>query len=185
MFQGNTSTVLESGRTTASKSRRASSIAGTNEAQDLSQMKGGALLMWLDRVALSRGHSRQDVARELGVTYGYLAQLRSGIREVANISDDFAYACSLYLKAPRITVLKAAGRITIEDYIDPSAGTGLIDRALETMRADPDWGGFLPQDIFEGSYAVKRYVVMLYERATGKKLMTQTDLSAITGKKPS
>lgn len=47
--------------------------------------------------------------------YGYLAQLRAGIREVTNISDAFASKCGEFLGWPRMQVLMAAGKVKPAD----------------------------------------------------------------------
>ena len=58
---------------------------------------GGALTTLLLRAANLRGHQLGEMANELGVTYGYIAQLRKGHREVQHISRQFARAVANYL----------------------------------------------------------------------------------------
>jgi len=48
---------------------------------------GGPLLGWLADEAKRRGHTGQAMAESLGVTAGYIHQLRTGHRHLCNISD--------------------------------------------------------------------------------------------------
>ncbi|WP_052712044.1 hypothetical protein [Paracidovorax citrulli] len=59
-----------------------------------------------------------DVARQLGVTVGYLRQLDKGIRRFDQISDDFALSVSTVLCVPRLLVLYIAGRLTEDDFTE-------------------------------------------------------------------
>lgn len=49
------------------------------------------------------------MARELGVTYGYVSQLRIGLRNVATISKTFATSCARFLGVAPAVVLLLSG----------------------------------------------------------------------------
>ena len=79
---------------------------------------GGLLLAALIRCANERRLQLNNMADELGVTYGYINQLRNGIRKVSQVSDEFALACSHFLGIPRLTILMLAGRLNPEDLFE-------------------------------------------------------------------
>lgn len=133
---------------------------------------GGLLLAMLIYRANELGHKMQEMSSELGVTYGYLVQLREGIRQVKNVSDEFAQACALYLGVPRLTVLLASGKITPADMFEnPHDLVRTLPRAMQFIQRDSEFGGIMPADLFTASEQVQFFVVMLYEAATRKKLL--------------
>lgn len=135
---------------------------------------GGLLLAALIQCATSRGQQMNELARELGVTYGYINQLRTGIRKVAQISDDFALACAYYLGVPRLTVLMLAGRITPSDVYEPEVMLpNVVPPALKVIEDDPEWGPLMTSSVAELDIPGKYLVVRLYEQATGKKLLPE------------
>lgn len=135
-------------------------------------LPGGLLLAALTSCANSRGHHFTEMAAELGVTYGYIAQLRNGNREVPQISDDFAMACARYLMVPRMTVLMLAGRLTPADVFEnEQLMAAEIGRAFAFVCADPKWGPLVTAEMRKTGLDSQFGVVRLYEAATGKKLM--------------
>mgnify|MGYP001600330484 FL=1 len=58
----------------------------------LYQSPGGPLMGWVFDEAHTRGHDVKEMAQALGVTYGYINQMRNGIRSTEGISQDFAEA---------------------------------------------------------------------------------------------
>lgn len=133
---------------------------------------GGLLLAALIRCANERRQQLSDLARELGVTYGYLSQLRTGLRPTNQVSDDFALSCCHYLGVPRMTVLMLAGRIAPEDAFESQEVLAAqIPRAMAFVCDDPDWGPLVPPEIRDSSPEAHFLVVRLYEEATGKRLL--------------
>lgn len=136
--------------------------------------KGGMLLAALIKHANDNRHQMAEMAKFLGVTYGYINQLRHGTRQISQISDDFANACALYLMIPRITVLMLAGRITPEDiYESRDMVVSEIPRAMSYICDDPVWGPMITPEIRKGSYHTHFVIVRLYEEATKKKLLPE------------
>src|SRR5690606_34275580 len=78
------------------------------------------LLRVLLKEAIRRKHQLNEMALSLGVTYGYISQLRTGIRQCEHISHEFAVACSRYLGVPAALVKLWAGRIRAEDFVWPT-----------------------------------------------------------------
>jgi hypothetical protein len=136
---------------------------------------GGALTSLLLKAANTRGQQLGEMARELGVTYGYIAQLRTGHREVQHISRPFAQAISKYLTEsfgkpiPPILVMLIAGRIRIEDWLPiGTPGGELIQRGLERLAGDPMVGGMMPAEVWDAEPSVKRFVLSLYDEASSR-----------------
>ena len=144
---------------------------------------GGLLLAALIRCANERRMQLNDMARELGVTYGYVNQLRSGIRNVNQVSDDFALACARYLNLPRLTVLMLAGRITPQDVFESQdMMVSEIERAMAFIYEDPEWGHLVTPELRNTAIESQYLIVRLYEAATHKVLMNaQLDPRVLTG----
>lgn len=140
-------------------------------AEDL-ERSGAALLVWLTRIAVSRGHKMTEVASALGVTYGYLIQLKKGIRETPRISSEVIEAAAEYLVCPPILVKLAAGQIALKDFYSPrDRMADDIDAAIAHIAADPDYSFLLPPRVDSLSQDVKASLVMLYQDATGRDLL--------------
>ncbi len=130
---------------------------------------GGALTALLLKAANIRGHQLGEMARALGVTYGYIAQLRYGHRDTQHISRDFAMAVARYLSeafgkpVPPILVMLVAGRIRIEDWLPAGeAGSEQIRRGLERLASDPMVGGMMPKMVWEADPEVQQFLLSLY-----------------------
>lgn len=136
------------------------------------------LVDWLNTVADERGMTKRELAGELDVTYGYLMQLQSGVRDTRNISDELAQSCARFLGVPRIAVLVASGQVSIEDFADlPSIRSdaklslGFLNAALDLIRADPAWGIYLPLSVKNTDPAIQQFIIMAYEQATGRVII--------------
>ncbi len=156
-------------------------LAWTGVTAEEMKRPGIILIAWLTQTANERGLQMQELATELGVTYGYIAQLRNGHRETRHISDEFADACAKFLRVPRMAVLLASGRVRADDFYEsPETLPALLDNALHYIQKDPDWGPFLPPEVFATTLAIKQFVVMAYEEATERSLVpTRFDLQSM------
>lgn len=136
---------------------------------------GGMLLAALYQCAVERGELLQDMAKELGVTYGYLSQLRGGLRSVNTISDDFAAACAAYLGLNRFQVLMMAGRLTPADLWDnPVDYEKDVRDAMAAISRDDEYKGSFTHELFNKIGADSQYaIVRLYEKATNKVLLKE------------
>ncbi len=140
---------------------------------------GGPLLGWLFDEAQKRQHRCEDMARELGVTYGYIHQLRSGHRQVNHISDSFARSCSRYLSVAPVVVKLLAGRITVEDFLQPERDAqAVFERGLRLMMDDPKIRELLPFDLCSLDPQAQRALVLLYAESTDLDLLGSRHLSA-------
>lgn len=137
------------------------------------------LMQWLYQAAASRGDTKADLARSLGVTYGYLNQLSTGLRETRNITSEFCRACAQYLRIPAVSVMVACGRIRPEDFVGPAPRPGsrqALALGLERIAADPLVGGLMPPEAWDAPDAVKALLVALYEDATQQELFAPRPL---------
>ena len=138
-------------------------------AKDYLARPGGRLLALLDKRGAALGLTQQEQAAALGVTYGYIAQLRSGMREVANVSDGFLSSCGEFLGLSKLAVMLAAGKLTPADFYQQGQLTPLLEAAWGAMLADAE--GAVPAELDLLSQEGKLFVLRLYERAAGRPLL--------------
>jgi hypothetical protein len=139
---------------------------------DKGEPVGGPLLAMLAGRASELNHTKSEMAKYLGVTYGYIAQLGSGHRFTYNISMEFADACTRYLGVPKMTVLMAAGIVKFEDTFErPDDLATALPMALKFIERDPNFGPLMPPELLEGSTGMQFFVIRLYEAATKRKFI--------------
>ena len=69
-------------------------------------------------------------------------------------------------------VMIAAGRLKVEDfYPDPALLDQQLGPALEFIQRDPELGLSLPLSAFVAELDLRRFIVLLYEKASGKTLL--------------
>ncbi|MNR71721.1 hypothetical protein D3C71_23990 [compost metagenome] len=135
---------------------------------------GAYLISALHRRADELGQTLNEMCRHLGVTYGYINQMRNGLRSTKAISEDFSYNCARYLGVPRMTVLVLAGVVSMEDlYARVNLWQAEVPRAMAYLCEDMEWGPLVTQEIREGSPQTQYLVLRLYEDATGRKLLPE------------
>ena len=130
----------------------------------LHRFPGGPLLGWLFDEARRRDEQVSDLATALGVTTGFLAQLKNGQRDVANISTDLAAACAKYLGVPPIVVKLVSGSISMNDFLCPSESEEVtVDRALQQIANDPRLRRSVPVDLHLLPLDAKKAIVFLFQ----------------------
>lgn len=133
--------------------------------------QGGPLIGWLWDEARRRGIELQQMAAELGVTYGYVHQLRTGIRRTSTISHDFAKACGDFLGVPTVIVLLLAGYLTMSDFaVRAHSEEDIVDRALAKMLDDQHVRSSLPVDVGMLPLEARRALVLMYAESSGRDL---------------
>jgi hypothetical protein len=121
------------------------------------------LLARLENEARGRGHTLAEMAKALGVSYGYYYLLSSGARPIARIKAPLVNACARYLGLPPIMVKLLAGAITMSDFVWPTQPEDeLYNRALERMRHDPAVSHLVPTDPAALSLVAKEALVGVY-----------------------
>lgn len=141
---------------------------------------GGPLIQWLLDEARRRRMDLSQMAREVGVTYGYIAQLRAGIRKTSTMSHDFARACAEFLGIPAVLVFLLAGSITIRDFATRALSEQeLAERAVRQMRADPHLRATLPVNFEQLNAEGKRALALLYADTSGQDVFGVRQLPEI------
>ena len=151
---------------------------------------GAALLAMLLAAATHRQMQLQELATALGVTYPYIAQLRSGYRQVVNVSEEFLTKAAEFLQVPRMSVLLAAGRVRIQDFY-PTDVMVKVEPALRFIQSDGEIGGSMPPSVFAAAPELQLFIVDLYQKATHRNLLGQpvsyqelNEYAAISGLEP-
>jgi hypothetical protein len=78
--------------------------------KEVASRPGSELLTLLYQRANEQGLQFRELAAALNVTYGYLYQLKVGLREVSEVSDEFVNNCAGYLNKPRLDILSLLGK---------------------------------------------------------------------------
>lgn len=163
---------VEAAKGAAAKSKANDHTKGEAVAERVSRLysyPGGPLVGWLFDEARRRGQDYKDMAYELGVTYGYINQLRSGLRSPAHISQEMADGCARYLGVPTIVVKLVAGRITLSDFLYPDESEeDALDRALRQVQDDPKIRQLMPYELALFPQDAKKAIALLYSEATGQ-----------------
>ena len=143
-------------------------VVGVRTAWKLPAPQDPPLIRLLFKEALRRQHRLVDMAHALGVTYGYISQLRSGHRQTDNISQVFAEACARYLEVPTALVKLLAGRISMRDFIWPSRSRRKdVQDGLQSLRDDPAVASWIPDALFSADEQVQDFVWQLYQESAG------------------
>lgn len=146
-------------------------ISESNEqrVQRLYKSEGGPLLGWLEEEAHNRYQTLQQMSTELGVTYGYIAQLRNGTRSQQTISKTFAASCARYLGVPTVVVLLLSGFLTLRDFATHEVDEeSQLNRELRKMMRDPQLMAVLgAADLLALTVDSKRMLVSLYGELLG------------------
>jgi transcriptional regulator with XRE-family HTH domain len=130
---------------------------------------GGPLVSLLIETAQGRKITLQDMAREVGVTYGYINQLRTGFRKTSQISHDFAAGCAEFLGIPTVAVLILGGFLTMSDFsVRAESEEVMLDRAMRLVQDDPVVRAGIPVDLSKLCIDGKRAVALLYAEVSGK-----------------
>jgi transcriptional regulator with XRE-family HTH domain len=151
------------------KTRKGGGSIGVNGSRD---SEPSTLMYWLATKAADEGLDNQQLAQVLGVTYGYLAQLRSGVRSVTHISRQFARSCAEFLGIAPVSVYIAAGALKKEDFFADSEGLEeKLNRAISYMRNDRTSGFVVPMSLEHADVDTKFLVINLYENVSQQILI--------------
>lgn len=174
------STEVGAAKGAAAKTKKSSQKKDETAAERVSRLysyPGGPLVGWLFDEARRRGQDYKDMAAELGVTYGYINQLRSGLRSPAHISQEMADGCARYLGVPTIVVKLVAGRIMLSDFLYPDESEAdTLDRALRQVQDDPKVRQLVPYELALFPQDAKKVIALLYSEATGQDVLGVREL---------
>ena len=106
--------------------------------------------------------SQQDVERDGGISRGYLSLIETGRRVPSEAI--LRKLASLYGVSPEV-LLRAAGHIE-----ERATDAEELERAYQFVLSDPKYR-FGTRLVGEMTPEVKRFIVEMYEKSTGKKLL--------------
>ena len=172
-------------KTTKNPSRNVKAVIVKNDGPETAEQRvlrlynaaGGPLLGWLTDEAQSRRLNQAELAAELGVTYGYIAQLRNGLRRVDSISYNFARSCALFLGVPTVIVFMLSGVLTMRDFsFTNETEEAILERAIRRVQSDPHIRSSLPVDLALLPVDAQRAIVLMYSEATGADVFRLREL---------
>ena len=140
------------------------------------------LIQWLVLAMAEHGITLSELASRIGVTYGYIAQMKSGVRDPADVSDYFVDKVATFLDLPRISVLRICGKIKSEEFESGPSQKHFIASAYPFIERDPVWGAVMPswlRSLPKDDWELKKLVIRLYQAATGKVLIPYLEPSMI------
>ncbi|MBL1267721.1 MULTISPECIES: helix-turn-helix domain-containing protein [Halomonadaceae] len=133
---------------------------------------GYKLIQVIFERAVSEGLASTDLAEHLGIAPSTLSHLKTGRRLASSLGRDVIEKFAEWLNYPVLAVLILAEQVRLEDFYSPRNDLDrAIDRALQFMADDPEWGGMMPKDIEGASTHMKLWSVWMYERATKTRLI--------------
>jgi hypothetical protein len=134
---------------------------------------GATLLALLLEAANTRGLTMRALAEEhLGITYSHFMLLRRGQRAIPRLGEEVMGKIAHFLGLPRVVVMLAGGQLTMQDFFqDPKVLEDYLEPAMQFMQRDPELGPHMPPSAFTADIELRRYLVLLYEKATGKVLL--------------
>lgn len=138
---------------------------------------GGPLIGWLLDECRARGMTIKALAAELDVTYGYINQLRCGVREVNQVSGHFARRAARFLGIPPVLVKLMTGQLCMSDFIPAQQSEEeFVQRALCKMMKDPKAGMFVSLDVLSADLAVQKDFLSLYAEVSGDDIFNMKEL---------
>ncbi len=141
---------------------------------------GGPLIGLLYDECRLRRQEFREMAESCGVTYGYINQLRNGIRKTEQISQEFAESCSAYLNLPTIVVKLLAGSIRMSDFLSKNeTEEDVLDRSLRQMMDDPKVRCSLLGEPAMLPIEAKKALVLMYGECTSSDFFHTRELPNI------
>ena len=127
---------------------------------------------YLKQIRLEKRLSLRQVEKEIGISNSYLYQIERGERNVPKL-EILRKMATLYDVS--FASLKAAAQLQEPDEDDELyKNNKLIENAFDFVRKDPDYVFGTQLNSNEVSLEVKRFVVEMYQEATGKNLLKKS-----------
>ena len=148
------------------------------------KLPGSPLLALLLAEAATRGISIRTLAKDhMNVSHSHLLLLRKGQRSIPRLGPEVMDNIARFLRLPKVVVMLAGGQLTIEDFLpDPSVLNNVLEPALKFMQRDPEFGAYMPPTAFTADVRLRYYMILLYEKATGRVLIpSRTSIADIMG----
>lgn len=142
--------------------------------------KSGPLMAWLIDESGKRGVSVDKMAAALGVTYGYINQLRNSIRKTEDVSHEFCVACAIYLCVPPIAIKIVAGVVRMSDFLHPEESEeDAVERAIRRIQDDPVVRQAVPVDLSTMSFEAKKAIALIYVQSSNQDVFGLKELPSI------
>ncbi|MFC0351317.1 hypothetical protein [Undibacterium danionis] len=130
--------------------------------------EGGPLIGWLFDEARLRNQNLREMSQELGVTFGYINQMRNGQRYAHNMSQRMTKACADYLGVPPIVVMLLSGAISMKHFLlRHESEEQLIDRTIRKIQNDPQVRQSVPERLLDLPLDAKKAMVAMYGEVAG------------------
>ena len=121
------------------------------------------MIGWLLDEAYKRGDTLNKMAAEIGVTYGYINQMRTGIRSTENLSQEVCDGIARYLGSCTVVVKLLAGRIKLSDFaFKAETEEAAVNRAFRAMKEDTKIRQLVTVDLESLSFDAKKALVLMY-----------------------
>ncbi|WP_323012251.1 hypothetical protein [Castellaniella sp.] len=151
-----------------------------DRAERLYQARGGPLIGWLEDEAQRKGHSKKELCERLGISYGYLVQLRLGIRGQAATSERFVSACAAYLEVPPIVVKFLAGWLRIADFfVGGTTEDVQVRRAMARLLEDEHARVLLPDNVQNLPFEAQQALLSMYAECSSVDVFSISRLPGI------
>ena len=152
----------------------------TERVDRLYKSPGGPVIGWLLDEAYKRGDTLGAMAAEIGVTYGYINQLRTGIRSTEHLSQEVCEGMARYLGTCNAVIKLLAGRIVLRDFLWPNESEEVaVERAFRQMKEDPKIRQVIPHDLGPLSHEAKKALVLIYGESSTQDLFRTRELPNI------
>lgn len=126
---------------------------------------------YLKRLRLDKKLSLRQVEKAVGISNSYLYQIERGERNVPKLEVLRKMAATYEVS---FASLMAAARLQEPEQEDAFyKNTKLVENAFEFVRNDPDYVFGTHINSNDLSVEVKRFVVEMYQEATGRNLLTE------------
>jgi len=176
MTNSNVVSFNKDGSTNSTRKETERRVAWTGMTEVEAERPGAELLAALFQKANEDGLNLRELAASVDVTYGYIHQLKTGLRATPQVSDEFLTSCARYLRKSKKHVSELSGKVSFADEYLDSEIDGDLDTAFGVMQRDTTWGGNLPLSLKSLCRKERLFIVKLYEAATGKRLLPDASL---------
>ena len=142
--------------------------------ETLSKLTVGRVLMrWLIEECGRRGLEFKELTKIMGISKSYLLSLRYGQRDLDGLSRDIIENLANFLNTDPLTIMLASEKFDPLDFYRSSGETleSEANRAAHFISNDPKWGALMPE-IHEMDLKTKLYLIVAYEKAENKILMS-------------
>lgn len=145
----------------------------TKDELSVSPSTVGYKLIWLIRQKCKRESITQyDLAEIIGVSASHISNIFTARKDMRTFDRDTFKKIAAWLELPVLSVMMLAELVTPEDFYLEDAKSASIQRAINLILNDPEWGAFAPKEILTADLSIQLYIIWCYEQATKTKLIS-------------